>query len=233
MIMAFLAAILAGASGAAAGLWLERRDAAAGPENGETGAPGGAFTPWRWLHPLVMGGGAFGLALSPAYVLAAQEAPAPALAALVQVLLLWLLAYALAWIDFRTLEVPSLLVVVGLLLRLAMVAVFYRQSLMDMLLGAAVGAGLLYLVGFFYHALRGREGLGDGDPAVLALMGAFVGWQGLLPVMLLATASGILAGLLMLRFSARPWQTPVPFVPFLCAAGLAVYVAQSHGWSYL
>jgi len=63
------------------------------------------------------------------------------------------------------------------------------------LLNAALGAGLgfagLWLLAFVYHRTRGRDGLGGGDPFLLAAGGAWVGWIGLPSVLLWAAASGL------------------------------------------
>ena len=78
-------------------------------------------------------------------------------------------------------------------------------------------------------------GLGDGDAALLGLIGAFVGWQGLLPVVILSAAGGIIAGAPALLLLRKPLDTPLPFAPFLCGGGLTVYLLQAGGfhWSLL
>lgn len=62
---------------------------------------------------------------------------------------------------------------------------------LDAVIGAAVGFGGLWLLAFAYRRLRGREGLGDGDPILLAAGGAWVGWIGLPSVLLWASAAGL------------------------------------------
>ena len=151
-------------------------------------------------------------------------------ALLSQALLLLYLLYPLAWVDLLTLTVEPGLVIAGIVLRMGSVLALQRELALDMLGGMLGGAGLLYLVGFFYRELRGRVGLGDGDAALLGLIGAFVGWQGLLPVVILSAAGGIIAGgpaLLLLR---KPLDTPLPFAPFLCGGGLTVYLLQAAGF---
>jgi leader peptidase (prepilin peptidase)/N-methyltransferase len=61
----------------------------------------------------------------------------------------------------------------------------------DALIGAAAGFASLWLLAFAYRRLRGREGLGDGDPFLLAAGGAWVGWIGLPGVLLWASAAGL------------------------------------------
>jgi leader peptidase (prepilin peptidase)/N-methyltransferase len=151
--------------------------------------------------------------------------------ALSQSLLLLLLLYPLAVLDWVTLEVDQRIVLAGLLLRLAAVIAGDRLHTLDAVLGMLAGAGLITLAALAYRAVRGRAGLGEGDAGVLALAGGFVGWDGLLPVLLLAALSGVIAGLAVLLALRKPLDTPIPFVPFLCAAALAVHVAQRLGWT--
>jgi prepilin signal peptidase PulO-like enzyme (type II secretory pathway) len=93
-----------------------------------------------------------------------------------------------------------------------------------------MGAGFFHLLGLAYEVLRRRQGLGEGDAAVAGLLGAFIGWQGLLPMVGLAAALGLVAAVPLLASGRRTAQTPIPFVPFLCAAAMAVYLARLHGW---
>jgi prepilin signal peptidase PulO-like enzyme (type II secretory pathway) len=174
------------------------------------------------VHPLVLGAASLALSRMPAL---AEPL------ALSQALLLLYLLYPLALLDVATLTLEPALVLGGIALRAAVVAGLQREAAADMLGGLLAGAGLLALVGFAYQWLRGREGLGEGDAALLGLIGAFVGWRGLLPVVLLGTATGLLVGVPVLLALRRPLNTPLPFAPFLCVGGLAVYLLQAQGWS--
>lgn len=147
-----------------------------------------------------------------------------------QAVLLTCLLYALAVVDLRTLQVPLAVVFGGIALRVAYLALLERTALLPMMLGLFAGAGMLYLAALAYELVRGRPGLGQGDAAVLGLIGCFVGWQGLVPALLGAALAGLIGGggtLLLLR---KPFDTPLPFAPFLAAGGWAVYGAQRAGW---
>jgi len=84
------------------------------------------------------------------------------------------------------------------------------------LIGAAVGFGGLWLLAFLYRRVRGRDGLGGGDPFLLGAIGAWVGWAGLPSVLLWASAAGlaVVAAKLVLR---RPVASAdrLPFGVFL------------------
>jgi prepilin signal peptidase PulO-like enzyme (type II secretory pathway) len=148
-----------------------------------------------------------------------------------QSLLLLFLLYPLAVLDWVTMEVDLRLVLLGLLLRLGGVALWNRTHTPEAVLGMLAGAGMITLAALAYRALRGRAGLGEGDAGVLALAGGFVGWGGLLPTLLIAASAGAVVGLAVLLLQRRPLDTPIPFVPFLCAAALTVHVAQRVGWT--
>ena len=156
--------------------------------------------------------------------------PAQSFWVLSQGLLLFALLYLLTLVDAASLTVDLPVVFAGLVLRLAGLALLHPLLLVEMVGGLLAGAGLLTLVGLFYHWLRGRRGLGEGDAAVLGLIGAFVGWEGIFAVVFLASATGILIGGGWLLFSRRPANTPLPLVPFLALGGMGVYLAQGHGW---
>ncbi len=146
---------------------------------------------------------------------------------LTQALLLCYVLMPLAAIDTGALEVEPRVVMTGVGLRFLALALFQPQQLVPMIGGMLMGAGLFAMVDFFYHALRGRPGLGEGDAAVMGLIGAFVGWQGVLPVAALAAVAGLAVGLPLLLAFRRSLATPIPFVPFLSAAALIVYLGQS------
>ncbi len=144
-------------------------------------------------------------------------------------LLLLYLSYPLAATDLRALHIDPRVVAAGLALRLASLVLWDFQHLAPMILGLLAGAGLITLAGTAYQALRHRPGLGEGDALVLALVGAFVGWQGLFPAVFLAAAAGLLVGLLRVAAGRQGWDTPLPFTPFLCGGGLLVLVLQQAG----
>jgi leader peptidase (prepilin peptidase)/N-methyltransferase len=92
------------------------------------------------------------------------------------------------------------------------------------IIGAACGYVSLWLVYHLGRWLFGKEGMGFGDFKLLAALGAWVGWQQLVPLVLLASLTGSIIGitLIVLRLQAR--STPIPFGPYLAAAGWLVLV---------
>ena len=70
-----------------------------------------------------------------------------------------------------------------------------------------------------FRLLTGKEGMGYGDFKLLAALGAWLGWQMLLPIVLLSAAVGAIVGIALITHAAPGARHPIPFGPFLAAAG--------------
>jgi len=90
-------------------------------------------------------------------------------------------------------------------------------------LGILAGGGSLFAVAWGYQLLTGREGMGGGDIKLLAMIGAFIGWQGILFTLFSASAIGTIAGLLAMARSGKGMKLAIPFGPFL-ALGAIIYL---------
>jgi leader peptidase (prepilin peptidase)/N-methyltransferase len=98
---------------------------------------------------------------------------------------------------------------------------------------AALGGYLLFaLVAWTWKRLRGVEALGRGDWKMAALLGAFLGWQGLLLTVLLSSAAGSLVGIVLVARGGGGWQSKLPFGSFLGLAGIVVvfFADRLLGW---
>ncbi len=98
------------------------------------------------------------------------------------------------------------------------------------LIGAAAGFAALWLVAFAYRRLRGREGLGGGDPILLGSIGAWVGWQGLPSVVVWAGMAGLTVVLVMVitRRDVSA-EMKLPFGVFLALGGWMVWILGPLG----
>ena len=96
------------------------------------------------------------------------------------------------------------------------------HSLLDSMIGAALGWGFLYALARLYKALRGVEGMGQGDMKMLAMIGATLGWAPLVPLVFIASFGGaIFAGILAL-IKRELSNDALPFGVFLGLATLLV-----------
>ncbi|WP_431266680.1 prepilin peptidase [Roseateles chitinivorans] len=95
-------------------------------------------------------------------------------------------------------------------------------TLNDALIGAVVGYLSLWSIYWGYKLLTGKEGMGHGDFKLLAALGAWLGWQMLIPVALCASLVGALVGLGMKFNGSLREGNVVPFGPFLAGGGLTV-----------
>jgi len=85
--------------------------------------------------------------------------------------------------------------------------------------GAMAGYVSLWSVYHLFRLLTGKEGMGYGDFKLFAALGAWLGWQMLLPIILVAAAVGAVVGIALLSLRGQSRATPIAFGPFLAAAG--------------
>lgn len=137
----------------------------------------------------------------------------------------WLLL-ALSATDIRTRRLPDVLTLATLAAGLVAAALLDRPLFLDHLAGAALGYVAFVTVETVYRWLRKVDGLGRGDAKLLAALGAWVGWQGLPTVVLVASATAIGVILISQWMRREPVTatTSVAFGPFLALAGWLVWV---------
>lgn len=133
-------------------------------------------------------------------------------------LLTWALI-ALSMIDFDHQLLPDSITLpflwVGLTLSLLPVYVDSFNSI----IGALTGYLSLWMVYMLFKLLTGKEGMGHGDFKLLAMLGAWLGWKSLLTVVLLSSLVGAVVGIALVLLRGRDKNIPIPFGPYLAAAG--------------
>lgn len=126
---------------------------------------------------------------------------------------------AMSLIDADHQLLPDALVLPLLWLGLIVNAFGLFTSLHDALWGAVAGYMSLWLVFWLFKLVTGKEGMGYGDFKLLAMLGAWGGWQILPLTILLSSLVGAVLGLIMLRLRNATTSTPIPFGPYLAIAG--------------
>jgi leader peptidase (prepilin peptidase)/N-methyltransferase len=96
----------------------------------------------------------------------------------------------------------------------------------DAIIGTAAGYLSLWLVFHAFRLVTGKEGMGYGDFKLFAALGAWLGWKLLPLVILLSAATGAVLGILMIVLRGRDRAAPIPFGPYLAAAG---WIAMMYG----
>ena len=133
-------------------------------------------------------------------------------------LLTWALV-ALTFIDLDTMQLPDVITLPFLWLGLVFNLFSVYTDLESAVVGAMVGYLTLWLVFHAFKLLTGKEGMGYGDFKLLALLGAWQGWEALPVVILLASLVGSVVGVTMIAIRGHDRNVPIPFGPYLAAAG--------------
>lgn len=141
------------------------------------------------------------------------------LAGLATLLFAYLLI-AMTFIDADTQLLPDDLTLsllwAGLLVNLQSTFV----PLSDAVIGAAAGYLALWSIYWLFKLVTGKEGMGYGDFKLLAALGAWLGWSMLPIILLLSSVVGAIVGICLIAFHKRGRDNPIPFGPYLAAAGM-------------
>ncbi|UZE95167.1 prepilin peptidase [Alkalimarinus alittae] len=132
--------------------------------------------------------------------------------------LTWVLI-ALTMIDFDTQLLPDNMTLPLVWLGLIVNSYGLFVPLEEALWGAVAGYLSLWTVYHGFKLLTGKEGMGFGDFKLLAALGAWMGWQLLPVIILLSSLVGAVVGILLIAIKGRDKNIPIPFGPYLAAAG--------------
>ncbi len=124
-----------------------------------------------------------------------------------------------SFIDLAHKIVPDAITLPGILTGLLASLWFTPVGLVDALIGAALGGGLFFLV-----AVLSRGGMGGGDIKLIAMIGAFLGWQAVLVTIFLAALSGAVIGLALMALKKKGRKDAVPFGPFLAVGAFVAMI---------
>lgn len=147
----------------------------------------------------------------------------------------------LIFIDLEIQILPDVIdlpgVAIGLYAGWANLGALYPEltlapTLIDSVIGAVAGAGVLLAIALAYKLVRKIEGMGLGDVKMMAMLGAVLGWEPLIPLMLVATISGAIVGMIVASRSGEGMMTAIPFGVFLGLAFLTILFFGSSltGW---
>ena len=122
-------------------------------------------------------------------------------------------------IDLQHRILPNVITLPGVVIGVA-ASVLFEPGLLASLIGVAAGGGVLWAVGEAYFRIRGEEGMGMGDVKMLAMVGAFLGWQLMLVTLLVASLAGSVFGGGMILTNRGSMKYALPLGSFLAAGAL-------------
>ena len=131
---------------------------------------------------------------------------------------------ALTVIDFDTQLLPDDITLPWLWVGLALNAFNVYTDLKSAVIGAMAGYLSLWSVYWLFKIFTGKEGMGYGDFKLLAALGAWLGWQMLPLTILLSSFVGAVVGISMIVIARHGRNVPIPFGPYLAAAGVIALV---------
>jgi leader peptidase (prepilin peptidase)/N-methyltransferase len=119
-------------------------------------------------------------------------------------------------IDFRLQIIPDVISLPMIAVSPLVFVVHPELTWQSSVIGVIAGGGSLYLLAWAYFMLRGESGLGMGDVKLLAAIGGWLGWESLMPTVLVGSISGALVGLVAMTVRGNmTMRSAIPFGPFL------------------
>jgi leader peptidase (prepilin peptidase)/N-methyltransferase len=127
----------------------------------------------------------------------------------------------ITFIDIDHQIIPDIITLPGIPLFFIAGFALPNITYIDSIIGILAGGGSLFLVAWIYHLVTKKEGMGGGDIKLLAMIGALIGWQGVLFTIFVASAVGTVSGILVMLKSRKSMKLAIPFGPFLAIGGIA------------
>ncbi len=139
----------------------------------------------------------------------------------IRISLIAILVY-LAYYDLRTFRLPDVITLPLILLGLLFNSLSNQRfiSFQDAIIGAILGYTCLWLLNLLYRIVKKQDGVGMGDAKLLAALGAWLGWFALPSILLMASLTGLIGGIIWLQWNKQNHRSAFPFGPFLAIAGI-------------
>jgi leader peptidase (prepilin peptidase)/N-methyltransferase len=151
-------------------------------------------------------------------------------AELVKLLYFTLALIATTFIDLEFRIIPDRFSLGNWVVALAASFLWGQPDLLDAILGGLIGFGAFYLLAWGYKKIKGIDGLGFGDVKMMGWLGAWVGALAVPFVILIASVTGLIAGVLVMLRSKEGMQTAIPFGPFLALGAYIAWVFSALGY---
>ncbi len=149
-------------------------------------------------------------------------------------LVYWIFVAALVVVTFIDLDhqiIPDVISLPGIVVGFGCSFFIPWLSWIDSLVGILVGGGILLSIAWLYEKIAKREGMGGGDIKLLGMLGAFLGWKAVFPIIFIASLLGTLIGVPLMLIQRGDTRLAIPFGPFLAIAA-TVYLFWGQGLIY-
>ncbi len=136
------------------------------------------------------------------------------------------------FIDLEHQIIPDVISLPGIAVGLAASFFLEPPGVLGSVIGVLLGGGALFMIAAAYRFVTGAEGMGGGDIKLLAMIGAFLGWKGVLLTVLLSSFAGAITGVVLIYVFGKGTKHAIPFGPFLALGALIhLFFGESMiGW---
>jgi leader peptidase (prepilin peptidase)/N-methyltransferase len=131
------------------------------------------------------------------------------------------------FIDFEHQIIPNEITLPGMVVGLLAASTILPAGFVSSIAGLFVGGGLFCLAALLSQWILKRDGMGVGDIKLIAMIGAFLGWRGMLLTIFLGALAGTLFGLFQILFMGRKREDTIPFGPFLALGAFISLLFQT------
>jgi leader peptidase (prepilin peptidase) / N-methyltransferase len=124
------------------------------------------------------------------------------------------------FIDLAHQIIPNEITLPGMVIGMIAAGIVLPQGFWNSLIGLLLGGGLFYLIADLSYRVLKQEGMGGGDIKLIAMVGAFLGWQNVLLTIFIGALAGSVVGLFLILLKGKGRRFPIPFGPFLALGAL-------------
>jgi len=139
----------------------------------------------------------------------------------------------ITFIDIDHKIIPDVITLPGIPAGLAVSFVLSGITFKASILGVLIGGGSLLLVAWTYSLVTRKEGMGGGDIKLLAMIGAFIGWKGVIFTIFVASVAGTFVGITLMLLKGKNLKFELPFGPFLSIGAISfIFFGERVLFSY-
>jgi leader peptidase (prepilin peptidase) / N-methyltransferase len=132
------------------------------------------------------------------------------------------------FIDLEHQIIPDVITLPGIVIGFVVSVFVPHFSWQNSLIGIVAGGGSLLLIAYGYQLITKKDGMGGGDVKLLAMMGAFFGWQAILFIIFAASLVGSIVGITLMVIQKKDSTLAIPFGPFLASASVLYIFYGGH-----